>query len=93
MSRWISLDTVVAISDCSPRSSVLSREKPQRMPVQVEWVLPRRTEVREFYRRELFGPPFNDEIAPPAYALAIGLAANESFKTNKMIDCEEMLKL
>ncbi len=28
-----------------------------------------------------------------AYALAIGLAANESFKSNQMIDCEEMLKL
>jgi hypothetical protein len=28
-----------------------------------------------------------------AYALAVGLAANESMKTQQMVDCEELLKI
>jgi hypothetical protein len=86
----ITLDMEVETNDCFPPSSDRSRAMNQKRRERAGWHAPRSTVVSACDRVD-WTMILTKSLS--ANALAIGLAANESFVTGKMIDVEEMLRL
>jgi hypothetical protein len=89
-STMITPDMEAEISDCFPPSLDRSRAMNQKRRERAGWPAPRSMVVSGCDRVD-WTMKLSHSLS--ANALAIGLAANESFVTGKMIDVEEMLRL